>query len=491
MMKACGIVGLMVTTLCIAACKESPSGNSPANLADGSHDASPGPLDGPLATEVGGGCPVALDDVEGKVGFVTYLQALPAKVNPVTVWLRAESLPAVPPCPQAASVDGSVDARCADRDAPLVERQRSNARQIDCVLDGVGFRLVPLPVWYERPYHLTSGRPVPVLLAFKVGLDWSQIRRVAMNPFVTRIDPLPGGAVATGFIPPVPPECPSDREGADSKLAGIASIAGMGRQPVVIETADVGVLPSVVHCDAPADCPEATNALWERTILNTREITCLKRRLDQLVSAPSPEVTFATSLGDISAPLLPPLDQSAGTLKAFGFGLTWEEAGRLAKHPYVERLWTDTGIQFAQPKTGCPTDLSTPIPPTICPGSSTTSVSGKISDEDRALFASGGTAAFDVRIGVAGGAHICPLEACSQNPCPARDAVLSRYDAENLESQVCVRALILKLGGTSSPEVLWGNFFSATLTWGQIQVVAAHPHVTIIEAKDAPPAPPP
>jgi hypothetical protein len=139
---------------------------------------------------------------------------------------------------------------------------------------------------------------------------------------------------------------------------------------------------------------------------------------------------------------------------------------------------------------GCPPDLTKPIPVTVCPAERT-AISGKISDEDQVLFSSGGTMPFDVVITIEGGAHICPVEACADPPsCPARDAILARYEAESLESQRCVRALIESEGGTSSPQVFWlGNSFSATLTWVQIQSVATHPHVVSIVA--IVPTPPP
>jgi hypothetical protein len=139
---------------------------------------------------------------------------------------------------------------------------------------------------------------------------------------------------------------------------------------------------------------------------------------------------------------------------------------------------------------GCPPDLTRPLPVTHCP-EERTSISGKISEEHQLLFESGGAMPFDVMIMVAGGAHHCPLEACADpRSCPPRDAVLSRYQAENRESQRCVRALIESEGGTSSEEVFSiVNAFQATLTWDQIEVVATHPHVVGVEANI--PTPPP
>jgi len=58
-------------------------------------------------------------------------------------------------------------------------------------------------------------------------------------------------------------------------------------------------------------------------------------------------------------------------------------------------------------------------------------------------------------------------------------------------SQTCVRRLVASLGGTASDEVL-GRSFPATLSWDQIQSVAAHPDVAYVEPRygNAPPAAP-
>jgi hypothetical protein len=421
--------------------------------------------------------------VSQKLGAAGYWQADPQRAHQVTIWLYEAPRAEVPSCP-----DGAPDDRCEARDVALLARQRENADQITCIVEGLGFRLMATPVWYESPFHLTSGEPVPVLVAFNVGLDWARIELAAMNPLVAHIEPPPGEAAVTGFLPEIPSGCPDDSDpGTDTtaKLVGIASVDGKGRKPVVVETVDQGHLPSL--CDDGLECQHAS---WERTILNTREVTCIKRRIDHLVATPSPGVPYATLIGNLTDASLPPLAQAANTLKAFGVGLTFEEGQELARHPYVERLWTDSGIQFEEPVDGCPPDLTKPIPVAVCPAERT-AISGKMSEEDQLLFSSGGTMPHDVMIQIAGGAHHCPLEECPDpQSCPARDAVLARYQAENQESQRCVRALIESEGGMSSPEVFWiVNAFAATLTWEQIQVVATHPHVISIDSNA--PAPPP
>jgi hypothetical protein len=57
-------------------------------------------------------------------------------------------------------------------------------------------------------------------------------------------------------------------------------------------------------------------------------------------------------------------------------------------------------------------------------------------------------------------------------------------------SQICVRSLVSSIGGIASDEVLVaGNAFSATLTWDQIQTVAAHPDVIHIDPRFNEPPP--
>ena len=74
-------------------------------------------------------------------------------------------------------------------------------------------------------------------------------------------------------------------------------------------------------------------------------------------------------------------------------------------------------------------------------------------------------------------------------PCPELDSILDRLLAEHLASQRCIRELIASIGGAADPTALLGNSFAAMLTWEQIQVVAAHPHVTRIESNIGGPRP--
>ncbi len=112
----------------------------------------------------------------------------------------------------------------------------------------------------------------------------------------------------------------------------------------------------------------------------------------------------------------------------------------------------------------------------------TESGDGKISDGDRMRFASAiGTV--DVIISVRGGATPCTLDPCSAPPCPSRDSAINLWTAQNLATQRCVRELIAGIGGVAEPDTFWLiNGFVATLSWAQIQTVATHPDVRLIES---------
>ena len=486
---------LLVALWCGFACS---SRKDPASPRDGATDGDPAGRDAATHDDAGAdaedgsaalACPKGTEDGTSKVHFWDYLTASPARVTDVTIWMRSDRLPAVPDCPEGADHA----ARCTARDDALLRRLRANATQIDCILSDLdAFRLMPTPVWYEAPYHLTDGRPAPVALAFRVGLDLDQIQRAAANPIVATIDPSPGIAFGTGFIPPLPEGCPPESASGDvgdAKVKDIAAIAGRGRQPVVVEVTDEGVLPAVVTCDGSAECVAATASFWERALANTRQMTCIKRRLDQLMVAPTPAVLSVTFTGSPTSPSLPPLGQPAGTVKAFGWGLTYEQGTALAKNPNVERLWTSTSLQFEAGTPGCPPDLSQPIPVLTCP-SERTPIEDKVDERTKATFMAAGDKALDVSILVAGGAQLCPLDACSRESCPAREAVIQRWEDENRESQRCVRALISEVGGTSSAEVFYiVDAFMAKLTWAQAQIVAAHPHVTNLGLATSEPPP--
>ena len=170
------------------------------------------------------------------------------------MWLRLASLPSVPDCPG----DPARDGRCAARDDALTTRQQLNVHQLKCVIDVLDTRVDGMStLWYELPYHLTSGMPVPIGLAFGLSLTPARSTAFAQHPFVEKIEPWPGYAIAQN-VPAAPPpsECPAQVEAVTTKLDRLTSIQGMGRQPVVIELRDEGFLPAF---------SAAVDRLWERT----------------------------------------------------------------------------------------------------------------------------------------------------------------------------------------------------------------------------------
>ena len=360
-------------------------------------------------------CPTELDDSTGKVSNQESWRFQPDKQYTVAVWLRLASLPSVPDCPG----DPARDGRCAARDAALTTRQQLNVHQLSCVVGVLGTRVdVMSTLWYELPYHLTSGTPVPIGVAFGLSLTPAQITAFAQHPFVEKIEPWPGYAIAHN-VPAAPPpsECPAQVDAVAAKLDRLTSIQGMGRQPVVIELRDEGYLPQPVRCDNGGLCAAAVDRLWERTILNTRQFTCVRSRLDAIVTADSLPVPFTSASGDPSAPRLPPASQPPATLKAFGRGLTWEEAGQLAGSPLVESIWTASGIQFEQPVPGCPPDVTAPIPTIACT-TDQEPIAGKITDAHRMQFEAA-SGAMTVVIGAEGGGKVCPLPTCSVGLAPS------------------------------------------------------------------------
>lgn len=437
-----------------------------------------------------GRCPTETEASAGKIFHDEVWNAAPTSQHQVMVWLRQTSLPGVPPCPE----DDGADARCTERDQALAERQRLDVQELTCVLAAIDRRggIKDLStLWYEQPQHLTSGQPVPIGLAFGLSLSAAQIDRLAQHPFVQKVEPWPGTALQQGIpAPPAPAECPAAVDEPAPKLDGITAIRNQGPQPVVVQLADDGLLPPPVTCDDGSSlCPEAVNALWERTVLNTREVTCVRRRIDAVVQQETPSVSFAEATGDALAPILPPAGQLAETVKAFGWGLSWDEASLVAESPWVESIWTTSGLQWVPEKPGCPLDITAPIPTVDCT-TEKESIDGKISDAARATFEAA-SGSIDVLITVQSNAVICPLPACSTKPCPENDAIVNYLTAEHLESQRCVRDLIDELGGSSDPDSLWLiDAFVATLTWEQIQAVAASPQVIQIEP-NSDGAPPP
>ncbi|MCU0696017.1 MAG: hypothetical protein MUC96_05770 [Myxococcaceae bacterium] len=410
-----------------------------------------------------GVCPTAREPVDGKLAHAAYVDTHPGETHFVNVMLRSNGLPDMPAC----EGDERRDARCTARDQALRQRMLANAQQVSCVLDGLT-RVSVVATWYEEPFFTSEGPPGPVGLGFSIALSATQVRQLAAHPFVSRVEPAFGEARRIGVTAPNPPAgCPTQAENGASKVADARSIEGRGRRPVLIDLKH-GALPE--HPIAQA-------------VVNTRDVTCVRRAIDQVAQASSPSVPFGQGFGNPGT-AIPPFGASLAVVKTFGAGLTWDEVQRVAQHPLVERIWTFDGLEFDQPQPGCPPDLTKPIQSVTCPAARE-SIDGKLTNDDRTRFSQAeATTKHGVVVLVRGGATICQLPTCPPPPgvCAEMDALTSRWRAENAEAQRCVRDLISSSGGTADPDVLFlVNAVSASLTWSQIQTVAAHPHVLQVQ----------
>lgn len=435
-----------------------------------------------------GQCPETRESSAGKISHEAYLRAHSDLTHSITVKLR--DMPWDPP---ACGGDKSDSAKCPERDQALSARQATNEQQVGCVLAAFGppgSVKLESAEWYEPLRVRSDGMPTPIGTAFSVLALWPQIDLVARHPYVERIDPAPGEAARIGVsAPPIPSECPPANDSADSKLGDAVAIQGQGRQPVVIELRRE-LLPALRPCPGAGACDDYYASGWESTIVGRRILTCVRAWTDSKLEGFAPEVSYATTVGIVGGPDLPPFADPIAATTAFGLALTWQEVTQVAQHPYVQRVWTSPGLQTGSLPAGCPPDYSTPVPPRTCP-STTEATSGKFTTASQAAWqASPG--ANQVTIAVRRDSQLCPRPACPGTAveCPELERYTDRLLEEATASQACVRALIAAIGGTASSEVFAvGDSFSATLTWSQIQTVAAHPHVAQIEPAAGEPPP--
>lgn len=423
-----------------------------------------------------GSCPMLTSIDNSKIHHLAFLEGNEAASYEVSVDIR----------PPMGSCDEGDDT-CVRMDQELLELQRQNQSDADCVLTSLerdGKRPVVAPVWYRLAPSLKSGQPVPIGTSFAITARLSDMEALTQSPLVQGIDPAPGqGAGVPVSSPAESLGCPTLAEAVGAKLAEVDGTQNKGRQPVVVELRDAGFLPETVPCAAGQTCTDSEHRMWERTILNTRELTCIRRWIDAKLSKIPEPVDYASGTGSALAGQLPPFGQSAGTVKAQAMMLSWDEASLVASHPYVERIWTSPTLK---PPVGgdpaCPPDLNSPIPQPVCT-SDREAVGDKIDAHSQMIFEATPAKAMQAVIRVKGGATICPLDSCSQKDCPSSAAIQARWSEENLVSQKCVRDLISTLGGSSSPEAPWlVDSFVATVNWQQIQSVATHPNVTHIES---------
>ncbi|HEX6272290.1 MAG TPA: hypothetical protein VFZ53_04600 [Polyangiaceae bacterium] len=343
------------------------------------------------------------------------------------------------------------------------------------------------PLYWEDPYHFSSGRPVPVVRAFRVPLTWSLVEQLARHPYVEQIDTVPGHAPVFGTQPPPPPaDCPTLREHPANKLTQLQGLRGVaGRGGVAIELSLQGIVPQA-PCGSggalPDDCEPCDAfiyAEWERSIQSTRRLACLGREVDAVAGKGAIPLDYLGLEGSLCTPSFMSGVPSMTTV-ATGRALTWEEAERVAAHPYVETM-VPFGSGMDPDPAGCPLDTTVPPPVPEC-GEVREATAGKWTEESEERW-SATPDAHDVIVQVRGAARNCPTSCPpAPNACPSFERQQEYMSEWNWQSQRCVRELIDAVGGTATQERFWlVDMIVATLTWSQIQAVAEHPHVQTIE----------
>jgi hypothetical protein len=431
------------------------------------------------------------------------LRAAVPETPTLAVWLREPAWPSVPPCDGAPQEDRG--ARCASRDEALELRLAMSEKEFECTLmDGLGLvgsldidRALAgdlKQLYWEDPYHLSSGKPVPVVRAFRTPLTWPLVEQLARHPYVEQIDTVPGHAPILGTQPPPPPaDCPTLREDPASKLTQVGALRGAERGGVAIELSLNGIVEQA-PCDPggalPDDC-ELCDAFvyaeWERSLQSTRRLVCLGRELDAVTSEAAIPLSYLGSAGSLcTPPILPGV--APMTTTAIGRALTWEEAERVAAHPYVQNMLPFGSGTDPNQVPGCPLDTTVPPPVPEC-SDEREAPDGKWTESSEATW-SATPDAHDVTVQVRGAAKNCPAPSCPPPPnaCPGSGDVQDYMAEWNWQSQRCVRELIDAVGGVATEERFWiVSIIGATLTWSQIQAVGAHPHVQSITPQVEPP----
>ena len=432
---------------------------------------------GPTYSPDGSGmCPPSAEEGLDKIHHLAYLQAHPDKAHSVMVslgrWLGDLCLPG--------------ESGCETHDEALSTLGRENASDVDCVVAGLARdskRPVLGAAWYRRVSPISSGQIIPLGVSFTITASLDEVMVLARDQHVAAIDPAPGhGAGVPVTAQTRFEDCPQAPEPVDGKAADAASILGMGRQPVVIEVSEK-ILPGVLDCNGGANsCAAAENREWERTILSVRALTCIRQWIDAHVDSIPEPIQYGAGSGSATSSLLAPFAQSPGVTSALAMTLDWDEVQRVAQHPWVQRIWTSSGLMQPEPADPqCPPDLGSPIPPKTC-SDEVEPIDGKFDKHNREILKSA-QGEIEVAIQVTGGAKVCSLDTCAVKPCDSSAAIEDRWRQENLESQKCVRAKITELHGVSSPDTTWlVNSFIAKLTWEQIKSVASCPDVLKIES---------
>lgn len=201
-------------------------------------------------------------------------------------------------------------------------------------------------------------------------------------------------------------------------------------------------------------------------------------------------VDYASQEGWPLLSSIPPFGQVPKVITAFGVALNWNEIMAASRHPYVKAIWSSSALSTDALPEGCPPVYDDPIPQSACDRPAEPFES-KLTEEAIELWSSDPTKPFDVLIAIRKNYTVCPIPACpgTARQCPESDKYNAWLERASEASQACVRELIEEVGGVSSEFFTIGNGLSATLTWEQIQIVAAHPDVGSIAAElpDPPP----
>lgn len=387
-------------------------------------------------------------------------------------------------------ISGSPSSQNSASDEAVPNRAELNQQQVRCVLEAFGIEGArPLARWYE-PITAIGADNLPIGLAFAANVRWSALENVAKHPYVAQITLDFGESVRLGQTVQQPAfDCPDPGNESPSKVDVAQPATPTDRLPVVVEL-NVDHLPIARACDADLDvCDEAVASVWERIVAGTRTLTCVKDWLNAKLESFPDAVPYAAQEAWPLFPNIPPFGQIPVMTTAFGVALNWNEIMAASRHPYVKSVWSSSALSVGPLPEGCPpayedvSQLSCDRP--------AEPFDSKLTADAIELWSSEPTKPFDVLIAVRKNYTVCPQPACpgTARQCPERDKYDAWLERASEASQMCVKGLIEEVGGSVSEFFTLGNGLSATLTWEQIQIVAAHPDVGSIASDE--PAPPP
>lgn len=420
-------------------------------------------------------CPADSEPVAGKVWHERYLHDHEGATQTVAIVLK----------------EGGIPARCSPAGGcppsnGWQARQAASEQQVRCVLerttggDASGFS----GFWYDKPKVEFGRATSSVGRIFRLTLSWDQVWIAAGHPYVARIEPVPGAQHQWQgqAPPPIPCSCPRATEDSSGKLTGF----DLNTDPETLLRVTLH-LRSQEDIDAQLqDVAAAPFASMAQAIAAERQIFCVQRALDQIITAPRLSTTSAaaTLLGTWG---LPPFGDLPVVIEAFGIELSRREAVEIAKHPFVARVELVGPSIPTDPVSQCPPDLDGPLAVPDCTDSRE-DIEAKISSVLLDAHTADCTDQYSVAVSVRGGATYCPLPECPVDPapCPERDAWESRWQEENILSQKCVRQALYAMGADIETESSFINAFYTHLDWSQIESLAAMPDVETISENELP-----